>query len=71
MFLVGTQWLAQNPILKCCFNNLYPKKENQTTCNYNLITSSLGLLLPIMDQFMTRGDRDLVERYTEKLSEAS
>ena len=68
VFLIGTQWLGQNPILRSCIANLYPQREaTGNTCN--LLTSSLGLLLPILDQCMTCGDRDLVDHCTERLSE--
>lgn len=67
-FLAGTQWLAQQSVLKNCATVQSPK-DNCSEQTFNLLMFALNQLLPILDQYLTRSDRDLVSSCSEKLAE--
>ena len=67
-FLAGTQWLAQQSILKGFTTVFSPQKDTRSAQPCNPLMVCLNLLLPIIDQYLTRRDRDLVDYCTERLA---
>ena len=68
IFLVNTQLLSRQSWMKVCTAVLCPQKEDtESKKPLNLLITCLSLLLPIMEQHLSRCDRDLVHYCTERL----
>lgn len=65
-----TKVLFKQPMLHCCNpNNMCKGKGTRGKRAPNLLLICLQLLLPISDQWLSQGDRALVDRCRERLGE--
>ena len=61
--------LFKQPMLHCCNPNMCKGRGTRDKRAPNLLLICLQLLLPISDQWLSQGDRTLVDRCRERLGE--